>query len=401
MRVAYINVDAGVPLFGHKGASNHVREFATALAHSGCRVTLFTSKIGEPAADLPCPIRVVGTVEALGDLPRVMRKEVSGLNCNEFLREALQTEHAAAPFDFVLERYSMWSYAGWEFADSTGIPFVLQVNSPLRLEQKRHRELHLEPVAELIERILFRSASTVTAVSREVADYVRGVSGRTRPTVVLPNGVDLDLFRGVARRQNKQGFTIGFVGSLKEWRGLEALLEAFASLAGEPPGYRLLIVGDGPLRSWIEAYARDRSIGNSVWLAGAVEKGRVPEFMAQMDVAVAPYPDLAGFYFSPLKVFEYMAAGCAIVASNVGQVSEILRDGVTALLARPGSVRDLAANIRRLQAQPELRAALARAAKEEAFRSHGWESRAARVIETLGKPRPSSTTQREGWPHAE
>ena len=395
MRVAYVSVDPGIPLFGHKGASNHVREFAGALVRNGCRVTLFTAKIGEPSVDLHCPIRIVGGVDAPGDLPRSMRKEVAALSLNQLLRDALAAEHAAAPFDVVIERYSLWSYAGWEFADAHDIPFVLEVNSPLRLEQKQFRELHLEPAAEPIERVLFRFSSLVTAVSQGVADYVQGQGTRTRPTMVLPNGVDLELFRAAPRRRDKQSFTVGFVGSLKEWHGLDVLLEAFASLAAEFPDYRLLIVGDGPLRGSIEAFAHDRSLENVVSLTGAVEKSRIPELLAEMDVAVAPYPDLAGFYFSPLKVFEYMAAGCAIVASGIGQVSEILRDGETALLTTPGSVRELAAGIRRLRADRDLRQAIAKAARAEAFARHGWDSRAAQVLEAVRALRSRTSPRRE------
>jgi len=402
MRVAYISMDGGIPLFGNKGASNHVREFARAMAGLGCQVTIFTARTGEPQQELPCRVRAVPAIPVDGDLPTAVGAEVAALRRNDSLRNALVSEQAREPFDLLIERYSLWSYAAWEFAEMHGAPFVLEVNSPLRLEQKRYRELRLEPAAELIERVLFRSATLVAGVSRPVIDYVISRSGRTLPVTVLPNGADLDLFREMPPRRGG-GFRVGFAGSLKPWHGLEVLLEAFAILAVESPEYRLLVVGDGPVRASIEQYARAHSLDGRMHLTGAVEKHRIPEFLAEMDVAVAPYPNLQDFYFSPLKIYEYMAAGRAIVASDIGQVSEVLKDGRTALLAEAGSASDLAAKIRRMRQEPALREALAMAAREAAFRCHGWENRTASLLDAVGAAcgeNAGSGLSRPGFPLA-
>ena len=72
-------------------------------------------------------------------------------------------------------------------------------------------------------------------------------------------------------------------------------------------------------------------------ITGAVAHEAVPRYLAEMDVGVAPYPDLPTFYFSPLKIFEYAAARVPIVASAVGQIAEILVHRKSALLHPPGA----------------------------------------------------------------
>ncbi len=91
-----------------------------------------------------------------------------------------------------------------------------------------------------------------------------------------------------------------------------------------------------------------------------------------MDCAVAPYPQLDDFYFSPLKVFEYMAAGCPIVASRIGQIEAVLEQGRTALLVDPGNPLALADAVESLCCDPTLASRLAQAARHRAFERHGW-----------------------------
>ena len=378
MHVAYLSLDSGISVFGHKGACNHVADFVRALVGLGHQVTLFAAKLGEPSGNSPGALELVPASPAPGNLPEPLQTEALSLARNDGLRGALERTHQAHPVNLVYERYSLWSFEGLGFAQRQDLPYILEVNSPLRIEQQEFRGLYLEPAARAIERLLFGSATLVAGVSQNVADYVVEQSGRRGPVIVVPNGVDLDLFRSVPAPAPGP-FTIGFVGSLKPWHGLEVLMEAFRALAGEEA--RLLIVGDGPQRGWMEQYAQEHRLASQVSFCGSVDKPRVPELLGRMDVAVAPYPPREDFYFSPLKVFEYLAAGRAIVASRIGQLAELLEDGRTALLAEPGDARDLAQKIRRLRDDPALRGRLGRAAREEAFRRHGWDHRVRRVLE--------------------
>ena len=385
MNIAYICVDTGIPLFGHKGASNHVRDFVRALSAGGHRVTVFSANIdGAENDDLPPSVPIVSVLKINFDLAGDLNGELSALSCNDSLRDLLEQRHELEPFDFVYERYSLWSLAARTFSHKHKLPFVLEVNSPLRIEQKKYRHLHLDTLASQIEQVLFHQSDWIVTVSSAVLQYVLETSHRTLPTLLLPNGVDLDLFRSVRGTPEDSPFTIGFVGSLKPWHGIDVLLEAFRVLAAESDTYRLLVVGDGPLASWIQKFVGQHDLNSKVTCVGGVEKRRIPELLCQMHVAVAPYPPLDDFYFSPLKIFEYMAAGRAIVASRIGQVADILRDEETALLAEPGSITNLVEKIRRLRMEPGIRLSLGRSAKAEAFRKHGWSNRVQDLIDAIG-----------------
>src|SRR5207247_4648954 len=122
-------------------------------------------------------------------------------------------------------------------------------------------------------------------------------------------------------------FTVGFVGSMKPWHGLEVLVEAFARLHGRGRDARLLIVGDGPARAAVCVELSARGLTGVVHCTGAVAPHEVPGLVTSAEVAVAPYPDASRFYFSPLKVYEYMAAGRAVVASRVGPLETVSPHG--------------------------------------------------------------------------
>jgi glycosyltransferase involved in cell wall biosynthesis len=378
MRIAYVCADRGVPVFGRKGCSVHVQELVRALRACGARVELFTPR-GE---GMPTPGFDDVKLHRLPFIQEEVRafREKLALAANEDLQAALQRH---GPFDLVYERYSLWSYAGMEMAKAWGVPGLLEVNAPLIEEQAEHRGLVDRHGAERIAQLVFGHATALIAVSREVAGYLARQAGARGRVHVIPNGVDPDRFpldepRSFPRRPAE--FVVGFVGSLKRWHGLAILMEAFARVRRAAPQSHLLIVGDGPERSNLETDVRARGLSADVHLTGAVAPEAVPGLLASVDAAVAPYPALEHFYFSPLKVYEYMAAGRAIVASRMGQVGELLQDGVNALLCPPGDPSALAEALLRLQDDAGLRERLGRAARKAVLRHHTWEAVARRVL---------------------
>ena len=102
------------------------------------------------------------------------------------------------------------------------------------------------------------------------------------------------------------------------------------------PSSRLLLIGDGPLKGELQEKARLAGLEKAVVFTGIVPHEEIRRYLASVDVALAPYPRLDNFYYSPLKLFEYMAAGRVVVASNAGQIPQIIRHRVTGLLYEPG-----------------------------------------------------------------
>jgi glycosyltransferase involved in cell wall biosynthesis len=388
MRIAFVSADGGVPVFGCKGCSVHVQAVIRELRRAGHEVELFAMRLGgAPPADLG---RI--PVHRLDPAPGRGREAEHPLGINRRLRRALDR---AAPFDLVYERYSLWSHAAMDWAAAQGVPGVLEVNAPLIEEQRRHRALRDPDAAVTAARRVFTRAATIVAVSDEVARYLAGFPGAAGKVRVIPNGVDPERFPpGVppAIPRAPDRFTVGFLGSLKPWHGLEVLLEAFGFLHQFHPACRLLLVGDGPERAALEAEVRRRGLVEEVQFTGAVPPDTVPRWLAAMDCGVAPYRDAPDFYFSPLKVLEYMAAGLAVAASEVGQLRRIVRHGATGLLLPPGDPWALAGALARLRADPVLRARLARAGREEALREHTWRRAVERTFEAVAVPAAPAAT---------
>jgi glycosyltransferase involved in cell wall biosynthesis len=373
MRLVYVCLDPGVPTFGTKGASVHVQELLRAYRQLGHHVRLVTVRTGgAPPADL-ADVEVV-------ELPRPRARDVAE---REQALLALDAEaervlDGLADVDVVHERYSLWGGAGIRAARRRGLPSLLEVNAPLIDEQRTHRELHHVDLAETRLIATAGAATAVAAVSEPVATWVRDHVA-SAPTSVVPNGVDTDRFHPPAVQPTRP-FTVGFVGTLKPWHGVETLVEAVSLLRRDRPDARLLLVGDGPRRDHLETLAADRDVPCTT--TGAVPPADVPLFLRAMDVAAAPYPagDQAA-YFSPLKVLEYLAAGIPVVASDTGQVPSLLDHGRAGVLVAPGDAAALADGLRSLSSDPDRRRRLAAAGRAKVLGEHRWTHVAATSLD--------------------
>jgi len=376
MRIAYVCADSGVPVFGRKGCSVHVQEMIRAFRRSGADVELFAAR-----ADGPLPPELEGV--RVHRLPAV-RAAAPGNAAVEVLNCALAVGLSqAAPFDMVYERYSLWSAAAMEHAHAAGVPGVLEVNAPLIEEQAEHRELRDTRGAAAVATRVFSAASALLAVSAEVAAWLAHQPAAQGRVHLVPNGVDPDRFRPdvpPALPAAPGIFTVGFVGSMKGWHGVPVLIDAFAALHERVPATRLLLVGDGPEQAAIVADLARKKLTDAAHLTGSAAPRDVPALLTSMDAAVAPYPDAKRFYFSPLKVYEYLASGRAVVASRVGQVAAIIEHEVNGLLCPPGDAGALADALQRLHDDPALVPRLGQAARTRVLEHQSWEARAATII---------------------
>ncbi len=378
MHLAYVCADLGVPVFGRKGCSIHVQEVIRALARQGARVELFAARcegVRPPGLEAVRVHELTGV--AKGD-PGA--REQAALHANPRLRAALIRE---GPFDRIYERYSLWSFAAMEHAQDRGIPGLLEVNAPLIDEQAEYRMLVDRSAALHVAERVFKTAAALFAVSEEIAAYLARFPGTQGRVHVTPNGVDPARFP-IGVRPSRPGlpgsFTVGFIGTLKPWHGLDTLVEAFAILGRRDAYARLLIIGDGPLRNSLESDLAARGLRDAADFAGAVGPEEVPGLLASMDV------DLSHFYFSPLKVYEYMAAGVPVVASRIGQLAALIRSGENGLLCAPGDAGALAEALKLLRDKPDLRRRLGDAARADVLRNHTWDAVARRVLGLAGSP---------------
>jgi glycosyltransferase involved in cell wall biosynthesis len=293
---------------------------------------------------------------------------------------------AAAEFrpDVVYERYNLFFLAGALLARRRGLPLLLEVNSPLASERARFDNLRLRRLARWAEGFAWRTADRVLPVTEVLADHIAAAGVPRERIVVMPNGVYTDEFAGPPTRQgraaDKDELVLGFVGFVRDWHGLDAVVRAIAAWRGHPR-LSLVVVGEGPARADLEKLAAKLGVSERVRFTGLADRSEVPRLVAGFDIALQP---AAVAYACPLKVVEYMAAGRAIVAPDQPNLRELLEDGRTGLLfdpARRPPGQAMWDAVVRLAQDPALRARIGAAARAEvAARDLTWAGNARRIV---------------------
>ncbi|MDB5373219.1 MAG: glycosyltransferase family 1 protein, partial [Belnapia sp.] len=226
----------------------------------------------------------------------------------------LKLRRAAAEFrpEVIYERYNLLFLSGALLAKRRKLPFLVEVNAPLAEERSRFGNLRLHRLARWSERFVWRAGSRVLPVTAVLAGHVAAAGVPPARIAVVPNGIDLEEFAESRPDAPHDPLTLGFVGFVRDWHGLDGVVRAIAAWQGSPR-LALLVVGEGPARPGLEALAAELGIADRVRFTGLAERHAIPGHVALFDVALQP---AAVAYASPLKVFEYMAAGRAIVAPD-------------------------------------------------------------------------------------
>src|SRR6478752_1636143 len=395
MRILVLCSDTGVRVGDGKGASLHLRAISHAFAALGHQVEVVGIAPSDPAQarGWAMPVHLVPHPGRSQGLERERRKLAS----TEAVRVlALEVAARLRP-ELIYERLSLFGTAGMQVAAQTGARHLLEVNALLTAEESAWRGLHLAALAGEREAAVLRAADLRVAVSdevlRDIAPYAASGS-----SITVPNGVDTDLFEPRPdRRQARAAFglpsgdlLLGFTGSLRPWHGLDIAVAALAEL---PEWVTLVVAGDGPVRGQLEQQAAALGVGHRIRWLGALAHERVPQMLAACDLALAPYPELPNFGFSPLKLYEYLAAGVPVVASDIGQIRLALSGGRWGRLVPPGDASALAAAVTAELADLPAAKVRAAAAREYAMSRHGWTERATRILRAAG---PEDVTPKRG-----
>ena len=366
MRIAYVCLDPGIPVFGTKGASVHIQEVVREYRRRGHDVTVYATRRGSDVPDDLAELRIV-------DVPVTTRDEEERERAQQAASASVSDMVRAGGYDLVYERYSLFSTVIAE----CGVPGILEVNAPLIDEQRTHRVLVDEQAADAALQEQVQAALATICVSDPVRDWVIARTEGTR-VFTVPNGVNVH--RITPQPESPGAPVVTFVGTLKPWHGVDVLLRARAQAHKD---WKLRIIGDGPMRAELDDLAR--SLGIDVDFRGAVAPDAIPQHMAGTAIGVAPYPAMdtdSDQYFSPLKVYEYMAAGLPVVASRVGQLPEIM--GESAYLVPPSDPEALAEALDALVANPVERARVGSDNRRQAEREHSWTGTVDHILAHAG-----------------
>ena len=241
-------------------------------------------------------------------------------------------------------------------------------------------------LAQWTERYCWTQADYVLPVTQVLADKVIAVGASVDKITVIPNGINQERFGTVIdssdvveRYQLQNKLVLGFTGFVRDWHRLDKVVQAIAD--NQDANWHLLLVGDGPVRAEIEAQAQALGISDRVSITGIIDRNEVARYVATFDIALQP--DVVA-YASPLKLFEYMALGKAIIAPNRANIREILTDGEDALLFDPEAESAFTEQLATLCFDSQLRRQLGLAAAATIDRKKlYWQENARRVANLL------------------
>lgn len=311
------------------------------------------------------------------------------------------------------QRHTAFSFAGAILARRYHVPFVLEFNSSevwklrnwkekkgnilRRFLKNLYSKFFMMPYIKWIESFNLRNADEIVVVSQVIKDNLISAGVAESKILVNPNGVLLEKFspgcggdKVRERYQLQDKKVVGFIGTFGQWHGVCELAKAIVKLFAENPQYkknvRFLLVGDGILANQVKNILRDGQVDEFVVMSGLVPQHEAPAYLDACDIFVSPHipnPDGSKFFGSPTKLFEYMAMARGIVASDLDQIGDILDDGVTARMVKPGDVADLTAGIIELIDKPDLANRLGVNARQEVIRKYTWDKHVERILEKL------------------
>jgi len=241
---------------------------------------------------------------------------------------------------------------------------IFSMNADTERKRQRMRDL---------ETMVYRRVDAIISISRSIREYLVSAGIPAESIRVVHNGIETEWLE---RERKAPGAYICYTGSLYPWKGVDTLISAMRFL----PGEKLLIVGGGSRIEDLKQLARKEEVAGRVEFVGAVPRAAIQEYLSRSKVAILPnVPSVPSQFSSPLKLFEYMAYGIPIVASDMPVFQEILTHGENAILFKPGDPVALAKGVKTLVDDPDLASRIACAAKEDA-RNYTYDKRAEKIL---------------------
>lgn len=284
--------------------------------------------------------------------------------------------------DCLYERYNLYLLSGVWLKKRLKIPMLLEVNAPLYAERKKFDGIALDWLARWAEHKAWTTADYVLPVTKVLANRMIKSGVSETKIRVVPNAINQELFNGITSTESAKkslglegNLVLGFVGFMREWHGLDRVVRIIAASKGQ--NRHLLLVGDGPARQTIEKQAKELGVEKNITIVGIVPRESVANYISAFDIALQPE---VVEYASPLKLFEYLALGRAIVAPATDNIKEILKDECNAVLFDPMSDEDFSYTIEKVCSDQKLREKTSTAARRTIIdQGLTWENNARRV----------------------
>lgn len=381
MRILYLCCDPGIPVFGRKGASSHVRGTCRALNKQGHEVQLLCASVGGDSQKTPdvTPIVVHGPESRkLGfDTRRILLDR-------KFYRAVERIIERRGKPDAIYERYCLYSRAGQKLARKYDLPHILEVNAFLSEEQLDR--IRAPVLARWYERKTLRQSSEIFVVSDPLLQGVREIVGPDIPIEIEPMSVDTEEFNDrVDGRPVRDmlglgdDFVVGYVGTLSGWHGIRLLYDIAEGLRSRGMSdFRILVIGgDGNKLEKHRGLTRERGLENTILFHGDVPHAEIPRFIRAMDIGIIPD---ANPWNAPTKLFEYQACAIPAIGPDYPGVRGSMDDGVEGIIFPPKDVDAIIEGIVKLYGDSEMRSEMGHRARRRAVNSRSWTAAARKIV---------------------
>lgn len=334
--------------------------------------------------------------------------EMSLIRANQPCYDFLSQQMSQMPVAYIYERICLGNFVGARLSQELGIPYIVEYNGS-EISMRRSfgsGDFENEQFFLKAEEAAFKQATIISVISEPVRDDVlrRGIA--KEKIVVNPNGVDLQAYAPMGQNtrallRKELGFkpsdrVVGFIGTFGGWHGIDVLAEALPLICGRDENIRFLLIGDGNFKHLVDESIGRHNLGSRVICTGRIPHQRGAKMLGACDIYASPHSSHmvdSRFFGSPTKLFEYMAMGGGIVASDLEQIGEVLSPALHAtslsqsflvdqersLLCTPGSVGEFVEAIIFLARHPDICDAIGRNARNAAEADFSWRSHISRL----------------------
>lgn len=391
MKVVYHHRTRGLRVEGV-----HIRGIVDALRELGHQVTVVSFPGADPehepvASAAPATGGGGRLAAAVARLPGVLFEFLEiAYNAFTWLRMGAVIRRLRP--QLIYERYSLFLCATVWLARRRGIPIILEINDSALVE--RVRPLWLKGMARRIEGWCLRHSTGLVFISSYFRQQAEAAYGAIAPSVISPNAADLERFDparfDIPRLRAERGLShrvvCGHIGAFAHWHGMDSFVEAIAGRLDEAPQLSLVLVGDGVTLPAIRQLVQERGLADRILMPGRIAHEDIASWIACMDYAVLPDSNAYG---SPMKLFEFMAMGVAMVAPDYAPIAEVVSDGHSGWLFPRGDLAVCVQRVLDLAAREDERGRVGAAARDYIMRERQWRNNVEQMLTLLpeGVPR--------------
>lgn len=391
MKVVYLNFLYDIKKLS-VGASVHVSELTKALNAQGYDIRPYNLN--------PYPLEETSTQTTTRKVFKGRLKlhrylsQINALFANyQYFKKAMRIIKRDRP-DVIMLRYNRLNFAVVMIRWLTKIPLLLELNAPLTYEYRMYVQdfVKLPILPEFTEWLSLKTADSVFVVSKSLKDYYVNWKINEKKIYIVENGADLDKFSDdltsradqlIEQHKLRDKVVVGFIGSFHYWHGVDRFFKFIDVIANKYSKVQFLLVGSGPMKNELQEIINTENLSDKVIFTNYIPHDEIAVYLAAMDIVLAIYPKVDFFYFSPLKIFEYMAAGKAVLATKIGQITEIIDHGKNGMLFEPDDFDDLQAKVFQLIENRNLRLKIGKQAAETIKEKYTWNHTAEKISKIL------------------